>query len=867
MTAIHSVFISSTFFDLELHRARVREDLLRMRQFPTDMVYFGAGEDATTVSLERVAAAEFFVLIVAWRYGTISTVPPGETRSITHQEYDTAVRLGKKIFVYLSDPATEQDNSLFPFALRDLEHTAQLRAFRAHLEDPNVHTADYFTTPADLGGKVSTRIADYLLHLPLDGGGIGQSDALLAAAEETRSGVRDLQQRMSRDDLPLVPARTFTLNTMGDDAAASRPYVRVASIGPLLDDTIATLRACAQGASPKHGLLVTGESNAGKTRFALEALHTALPDWDVLEWTEAYPEHRIPATERLTGRKLIIFLDDLQNYVPAATHPTPTGDQAPVALASSAATTLRALDQRLRAPSAERQTLQTLIIATCRSERLTTVRNGLDWLFNQLDHVAFPTFDPNESSAQAQAIIAALAADGEGRIEHAQWDGTIGSVVLGLGDKRAAYEMQLTTSARGILHAMKLLFLVGVPAHTSSRLKAICADPQLFALPELATSTPTWDAALDELLRYQFVTTLPSAKDDLLLRIRKDPAYYTDVIADYPQPYQRERDLKRLQQVFAATDDAEALSSLGTAWYNAQRYDEALAVLEQALALNPRLYAAWCYKGGVLAALRRNDEALAAFWQAIALDPKFAPAWYNLGNILGRLKRYDEELAAFDRALALDPTLAAAWTNKGAALANLRRYEEALAAYQQTVALDRTFARAWRNLAYLLLNRLHRYDDALDACQHATSEDAASVGGWMLTGQTLQRLDRVADAQEAFARALDACQHAIVLDLNNAAAWNSKGYVLYLLGRFDDALAAARQAIALDPNNAYALSTVGEALNGLQRYDEALLYINQALSIDARLAEAWRDKALSLHALGREEEAQAAEAKANELDD
>src|SRR5262249_41567668 len=126
---------------------------------------FGAGgADAATVSYTEIATAEFVVLIVAWRYGFI---PDGETKSITHLEYEEAKRLGLPVYVYLADPSTEADDgpdALFPASCRIPEHAAQLMAFREELQDSNVNTRDSFTTPEDLSAKVVTALARRLLR-------------------------------------------------------------------------------------------------------------------------------------------------------------------------------------------------------------------------------------------------------------------------------------------------------------------------------------------------------------------------------------------------------------------------------------------------------------------------------------------------------------------------------------------------------------------------------------------------------------------------------------------------------------------------------------------------------------------------------
>jgi tetratricopeptide (TPR) repeat protein len=162
-----SVFLSSTSKDLAAYRRDVHDIVERTYNYPVDMAQFGAGADATTVSLTNLAAADLVVLIVAWRYGFI---PEGETRSVTQLEYEHAVKLQKPLFVYLADPATKADDgptALFPADPRDPKYSAQLDAFRALLEDSNAVTREYFDTPDNLSKKVVAALARWL-HLHPD---------------------------------------------------------------------------------------------------------------------------------------------------------------------------------------------------------------------------------------------------------------------------------------------------------------------------------------------------------------------------------------------------------------------------------------------------------------------------------------------------------------------------------------------------------------------------------------------------------------------------------------------------------------------------------------------------------------------------
>ena len=149
-----SVFLSSTSRDLATHRQQVIDTLLRMSLFPVAMEQFGAqgSGDATSVSTDKVAEADIYVGIFAWRYGY---VPPGETRSVTHLEYLEARKLGLPCYLFLAHAETQHDDTLFPTSLRDPDHLGALLAFRDELQ---LAVVDYFTTPDDLARKVATAL-------------------------------------------------------------------------------------------------------------------------------------------------------------------------------------------------------------------------------------------------------------------------------------------------------------------------------------------------------------------------------------------------------------------------------------------------------------------------------------------------------------------------------------------------------------------------------------------------------------------------------------------------------------------------------------------------------------------------------------
>ena len=130
---------------------------------------------------------------------------------------------------------------------------------------------------------------------------------------------------------------------------------------------------------------------------------------------------------------------------------------------------------------------------------------------------------------------------------------------------------------------------------------------------------------------------------------------------------------------------------------------------------------------------------------------------------------------------------------------------------------------------------------------------------WLEEGNNLYVLKRYEEALAAY-------EQAIRLDPNDALAFYNKGGALIELKRHEEALTACEQAIRLDPNDALAYSRKGYTLYELKRYGEALAACEQAIRLDPNLADAYTNKGFALINLKRYEEALVACEQAIRLD-
>src|SRR4051812_41102682 len=95
------IFVGSTYEDLIDYRKAAGEALHRLETIVRGMEYFGSKPGSPKVEcLKAVASCRIYIGIFAMRYGSIDE----ETgKSMTHLEYEEAVRLNLPSLIYLLD--------------------------------------------------------------------------------------------------------------------------------------------------------------------------------------------------------------------------------------------------------------------------------------------------------------------------------------------------------------------------------------------------------------------------------------------------------------------------------------------------------------------------------------------------------------------------------------------------------------------------------------------------------------------------------------------------------------------------------------------------------------------------------------------
>lgn len=276
--------------------------------------------------------------------------------------------------------------------------------------------------------------------------------------------------------------------------------------------------------------------------------------------------------------------------------------------------------------------------------------------------------------------------------------------------------------------------------------------------------------------------------------------------------------------------NADALHLLGELAYRAGQHDQAIDLMNQAISLNPNVFAFHCNLGVVYQAVGRLDEAANHLQRALHLTPNSPEAYNNLGVVLKDQKRYTDAEECFRRALTLRPDYADARGNLGLVFSEQDRFEEAMACFRQALQLKPNHTNTLNNMGNALLAR-QRLNEALACFDKALSFQPNDPITHCNRGAVLREMGRIDEAIASY-------QQALRLQPQFAVAHNNLGAAYKDLARWEEAVACFHQALSLKPAYPEAHLNLGSVYKEQRKFSEAETHIREALRLQPNNADA-----------------------------
>jgi adenylate cyclase len=273
---------------------------------------------------------------------------------------------------------------------------------------------------------------------------------------------------------------------------------------------------------------------------------------------------------------------------------------------------------------------------------------------------------------------------------------------------------------------------------------------------------------------------------------------------------------------------------------------QARPMFEQAIALDPQYALAYALLSHTYYREsswnpdpQTRERALAVAQQAVALDDTLPEAHFWLGLAYQTKNQYEPAVAELERAVALDSNYADGYAGLGAVLINAGRPAEAIGWLEKAMRFHPRYP-YWYALQLGLAYRLTgRYTEAIVAQKQSLLRNPNNEFPYvdLAINYVQQWGAQLGQDPQTLAQALAAAQRAVALNDSVWAAHWALGYVYLYQQQYAQALAEMERIVALNPNVAGTYAALAEVLSRAGRADEALRAAEQALRLKSIFAD------------------------------
>ncbi len=223
------------------------------------------------------------------------------------------------------------------------------------------------------------------------------------------------------------------------------------------------------------------------------------------------------------------------------------------------------------------------------------------------------------------------------------------------------------------------------------------------------------------------------------------------------------------------------------------------------------------------------DDAIAEYKRAISINSNDVDAHYNLGNVYKDQDKLDDAIKEYQKVICIRPNHACAHCRLGAAYASKDELDLVIAEYEKTIEMkpDCADAHCFLGFTYGVRDKL---EESIAELKTATrinpKNDQAHIG------LSIAYID-----QGKLDEAIDEYKIVIGINPNDAAAHDGLGLVYKKQGKLDEAIGEWKTAISINPNHANTHYDLACCYSLKNSKEQAIELLNKAIVLDVDYAD------------------------------
>jgi tetratricopeptide (TPR) repeat protein/capsular polysaccharide biosynthesis protein len=311
----------------------------------------------------------------------------------------------------------------------------------------------------------------------------------------------------------------------------------------------------------------------------------------------------------------------------------------------------------------------------------------------------------------------------------------------------------------------------------------------------------------------------------------------------------------------------EAYNNLGALLLSLGDVDDAISVLEDAIALNPDWASLYNNLGRALYQ-KKPDDAIGAYQHAISLDPQMVLAHQNLGKAWQFQGLHSAAIECFQQIIKLNPEHIGAYTDLGFSLMALGKIPDAIVCFHRAIKLKPAFVESFCHDASLLVDTDEltlakiacgkflkalmkeegrgkkeegRGDELFITEKSAQDEESNSILNLAFDfdkicfylGKTYLHLGNALVEYGGYIQAELYYQKALQIQPKIKEIYGNLAYCLAKQKRYNAAIVVYKMALAIQVESSKLYFELGQILELSQQWDGAINYYEKAFSLSA----------------------------------